>query len=104
MKLLFWLAHLALDEIDNLFRLGDGIVFGGRAHDDIIAIEQNHRWRDAFAIGVWDDLRLAVGVDVRHRAEGRSKIDSDCFALRHFPKVPGAGVAAFAGATFVPKS
>jgi hypothetical protein len=35
MKLLLRLAHLALDEIHDLLRLGHGIIFRGGAHDHI---------------------------------------------------------------------
>ena len=47
MKLVLRLAHFALHEIDNLLRLGDGIVLGDRAHNHVASVKENHRWRDA---------------------------------------------------------
>src|SRR5438045_9748569 len=41
------------------------------------------RRRDAFAFGVRDDLRLAVKVDVRHRAERGATIDSERLSYMH---------------------
>jgi len=37
-------------------------------------IEQNYGRCQALALGVWNDLRLAVGIDVRDGAEGRPEV------------------------------
>ena len=87
MELLLRFAHLPLHEIDDPLRLGHGIIFRQGADDHALAIEKNDRRRDAFAFGVRDDLRLAVNVDVRHRAERGAKIDSDSFSSSHFVRV-----------------
>src|ERR1051325_3764767 len=83
MELLLRFAHLTLDKIDNLLRLGHGAVLCDRAHDYVVLVEQNDRWRDPFALGIWNDLRFTVGIDVRHGRERRSEIDSDSFAMGH---------------------
>ncbi len=83
MKLLLRLAHLALHEIDNPFRFGHGIVLREGADDHARAIEKNDRRRDTFAFGVWDDLRLSVGIDVRDSAKRGAEVDSNCFSSGH---------------------
>jgi len=83
MELLLRFADLALHEVDDLFRLGHAVVFGNSTDDGVASIEQDDRWRDAFTLGVRDDLGFPVGVDMRDGGEGRSQIDSDCFAIAH---------------------
>src|SRR5207245_5567177 len=83
MKLVLRLAHFALHEIDNLLRLGDGIVLGHRAHNYVASVKENHRWRDALGFGVRDDVRFSVGIDVRDSRKGRAQIDSGYFACAH---------------------
>ena len=46
------LAHLALHEIDDLLRLGHGVLLGQRADDGVRAVEEDDRRRDALALGV----------------------------------------------------
>ncbi len=83
MKLLFRFADFAFHEIDDSFGLGHGIILGQGPDDNARAVEQNDRRRDAFAFGIGDDLRFAVGIDVRHRAKGRAKVDSNYFSSSH---------------------
>ena len=80
-KLRLALAHFAFHEIDDFFRLGDRVLFRQRADDGVGSVEQNNRGRDALAFGVRNDLRLAVGVDVRDRGKGGAEVDADCFAV-----------------------
>ena len=87
MELLLRLAHLPLHEIDDPLGFGHRIIFRQGADDHALAIEKNDRRRDAFAFGIRDDLRLAVNVNVRHRAERGAKIDSDSFSSSHFVRV-----------------
>ena len=83
MKVLLRLAHFPFHELDDFFRLGHRVISGDRTDDGIGAFEENYRRRDAFVLGVWDDLRLPVGVDMGHGREGRAQVNSDCFSLRH---------------------
>ena len=83
MKLLLRFPHLALHEIDDLFRLGHRVVFRQCADDGLAAFEQNDRGSDPFAFRIGDDLRFPVGVDVSNGGEGCAEIDSDCFSLSH---------------------
>src|SRR5262249_48805480 len=82
-KLLLRLAHFPLHKIDNLLRLGDGIVFGNGAYDHVVPIEENYRWRNALGLGIWDDLWFPVGVDMGGGGEGCAQIDADYFAVAH---------------------
>src|SRR5436190_22572006 len=83
MELFLWLAHLSFDEIDNPLGLRHGVVLGQSADDHARAIEQNDGRSDAFALGIGDDLRLSVDVDMRHRAERGSKVNSNYFSSSH---------------------
>ena len=82
-KLFLRLAHFALHEIDDPFRLGHAIVLGQGADDYALAIEEDDRGRDALALRIRDNLRLSIDVDVRDRAEGRAEINSNCFSSSH---------------------
>ena len=84
MELLLRLAHLAFHEVDDPLGFGHRIIFRQGANDHALAIEKNDRRCDAFAFGIRDDLRLAINVDVRHRAERGAKIDSNGFSSSHF--------------------
>ena len=42
MELFFWLPHFPFHEINDLFRLGYGVVLGRRPDDDIVTIEEDH--------------------------------------------------------------
>src|SRR4029434_6739695 len=82
-KLFLGLAHLALDEIDDLFRFRDSVVFRYRPDDCLAAIKQDDRRCDALTFSVWDDLRFSVGIDVGDGREGGAEVNSDCFAIAH---------------------
>ena len=86
MKLVLRLAHLALHEIDNLFRLGHGVVLGHRADNHVAAVKKDHRGGDALRFRIRDDLRFSVSVDVRDGGKGRSQVDSDYVACAHVLK------------------
>src|SRR5438045_4796197 len=83
MKLLLRFAHLPLDEIDDLLRLSHRAVPGDCSYDHVVLVEQNHRGRDSFTLRVWNDLRFAVSVDVRHGGERCPEVDSNSFAVGH---------------------
>ena len=87
MKLFLRLAHFALHEIDDPFRLGYGVVLSECADDHARTIEEDDRWRDTFALRVRDDLRLSVHVDVRNGTKGGAEINSNCFSLSHLLRV-----------------
>ncbi len=82
-KLLLRFADFALHKVDNLLRLDHRVIFRMRPNNDVRAFKQDDRWRDSFALGVGDDLRFAVGINVRYGRESGSEIDSDCFAMTH---------------------
>src|SRR5437763_5355644 len=82
-ELLLWFAHFALYEIDNFLRVGDRIIFRHRPDDYIRAIKENNRRRDPLGLGVRDNLRFSVSIDMRHGRESRAQINSDYFAFAH---------------------
>src|SRR5438874_3307056 len=103
MKLRLRLAHFALHEIDNPFRFRHGIILGERADDYTRAIEKDDRRRDALALGIRDDLRLAVRIDVRDSAEGGAKVNSNCFSSSHICGYVRDDSAPWTGAIFMPE-
>ena len=54
-----------------------------RPDNHVRAVKQDDGRRDSFALGVGNDLRFAVGINVRYGRESGSEVDSDCFAMTH---------------------
>ena len=82
LELFLRFAHFAFHEIHDPFRFRDRVVLCQGADDDGRAVKQDHRGREPLAFGVGDNLRLAVRIDVRHRAERRSEVNANYFSLR----------------------
>ena len=81
-------AHVLLDPRDHAVRLDLGRLLGRVAHDDVVAVEEDHRRRDPLALLVGDDHRFAVLVHIRDRRVGRSQVDPvhalEAFTVRHW--------------------
>ncbi len=80
-------AHEALDRVDGIFRVGDGLALGDFADQTLTALgEGDDGWRRAGAFRVRDDDRLATLHD-GDTAIGGSKINADDFGHLDSPQV-----------------
>ena len=53
-------AHEALDRVDGILRVGDGLALGDLAHQSLATLGEGHDgWRRAAALCIRDDDRLA---------------------------------------------
>ena len=75
------LAHVALDELNDVLGIADRLVLGDLPDDDLVILEQDHRRRDPLVVTVGDDVGLAVFIEVGDRRIGRAQVDSRNLAL-----------------------
>jgi hypothetical protein len=72
-------AHQALDRVDRVFRVDDGLALGGDADQPLaVLVESHHRRRRAVAFGVGDHGRVAA-FHHGHHAVGGAQVDSNNF-------------------------
>ena len=79
MKLGLALAHLALDEIDDLLRLRHRILLGCATDNSGAAVKKDHAGGNPFALRIRDDLALARLVDVGYDRKGGAQVNPDGF-------------------------
>ena len=69
-------AHEALDGIDGVARVGDGLALGGVADQPLAALgERDNGWRGAFAFGIFQHERFAAFHD-RHAGVRGAQINA----------------------------
>ena len=70
-------VHVLLDEVDGA--LGVAAIAGGGADelDVFVVIKIDDGGSHAFAVGIRDDLGVAVGADVGEAGGGGAEIDTD---------------------------
>ena len=73
-------SHEALDGINGIFGIGDGLPLGDLAHQSLASFgEGDHRGRGAATLFVGDNFGLATLHDGNHRIGG-AEVNSDNFA------------------------
>ena len=74
------LAHEALDAVDGVVGVGDGLTLGGVAHLAVAILEESHHaGGGAVALAVCDNYGFVTFHDA-HTAVGCAEVDSDDFA------------------------
>ena len=70
-------AHEALDGVNGVFRIGDGLALGDLSHQPLAILgESDDRWRRPSTFFVGDDFGLAAFHDGDHRVGG-TQVNSD---------------------------
>ncbi len=95
------IAHVLLDPRDHAVRLDLRRLLGRVAHDDVVAVEEDDRWRDPLALLVGDDDGLSVLVNIGDRRIGRPQIDP-VDALQAFSHVESSRCSSGCWATVTP--
>src|SRR5262249_41205460 len=73
-------AHEALDRVDRVLGVGDGLAPGDLPDQDLtLVVPRHHRWGQPAALLVRDDLRILPFHDGHDRVRG-AELDADGFA------------------------